>query len=119
MQSPLAKPVPIKLDRDRSLLFDFNALVSLEDALGEGVLAADFWKRLEAKDIRAKDVRALLWASLLHEDPSLTLEAAGRLINNKTIGVITEALGRAASESMPDAEEAKDEGSPLAVTAPV
>lgn len=68
--------VEIKLDRPRTLKFTFNALAQLEDVLNlESII------ELETKKLSVKIVRAMLWAALLHEDENLTLEDAGRLMD--------------------------------------
>lgn len=69
--------VSIKLDKQRKLKFTFNALCELEDLLGKGL------PELEG-NIRFKDLRALVWAGLLHEfeeDAEWTPEKSGELID--------------------------------------
>lgn len=67
--------VPITLDRERYLRFDWNRLCQLEDRLGMGLGRAIMLGRYEANLLRL-----LVWAGLLHEEPKLTVERAGELI---------------------------------------
>jgi hypothetical protein len=68
------RTVTVKLDKQRKLKYTFNALCELEDALGRPLLEI-------RNNFRVKDLRALVWAGLLHENPDLTLEEAGRLLD--------------------------------------
>ena len=69
------RAVPITLDHERHLRFDFNALADLEQALGYSLAAMP---AIDALGIRA--VRAFVWAGLSHEDPKLTPRDAGDLL---------------------------------------
>ena len=101
MSNPVRCGVPIVLDRPRSLLFTLTSLVRLEEALVRNVLDPDFWNNLK---MTSTEVRALVWSALLHEDPELTLEAAGNLVPMHRMGDVVEALGRAYVISNADAE---------------
>ena len=66
----------INLDRERTLKYDYNALALAEKETGKNLLTdLGSLRRLSITDLRS-----LLWAGLLHEDPELTVEAAGRLL---------------------------------------
>jgi hypothetical protein len=65
----------VVLDRERRLRMDFNALARAEEVTGKSFLDAETWKNL-----KASDYRAIAWACLLDEDPSLTIEQVGRLM---------------------------------------
>jgi hypothetical protein len=59
----------------RTLRFSFNALCRMEQTLGTSV------NRIVAGGVAGfTEVRALLWAALLHEQPDLTVEATGDLV---------------------------------------
>lgn len=64
--------VTIELDKPRTLVMSMNAFCSAEEILGFGLM-----NEVRFEEMRV--VRALLWAGLIHEDPSLTLAEAGRL----------------------------------------
>jgi len=69
------KAVTVKLDKQRKLKYTFNAFCELEEALGRPLAS------IKGNEFKMKDLRALVWAGLLHETPELTLEEAGDLID--------------------------------------
>jgi hypothetical protein len=103
--------VTIVLDKERHLLMDMNAMVSYEEATGKNILdpatIASF-----AKNPTTKDIRALLWACLLHEDEMLTIKQVGKWVTPDRIKGITALIGQAFDNAMP--EEGKEEDAPLA-----
>lgn len=104
MSLPRVK-VPVTLDgEERVLIFSFNALCQAEEMTGMNLLVGD----VTFSSVRV--LRALVWAGLLHEDPLLTIERAGDLIEGAgadyVLGKIMDAYGKA----MPDLED-EDEGS--------
>lgn len=89
-QNETAVPlVPVPLDRERHLRFDVNAMIALEEATGLSV--ADGLP----KKMSLRQVRALLWAALVHEDPDLTEAQVGGMIGPANLSEVTAALGRA------------------------
>jgi len=85
------KPITITLDRERTLEFDTNAIVLAEKETGKNLLA--IVKDLGSpKTVRITDIRALLWAGASHEDPDLTIEAAGRLLKRANTRAVLEAI---------------------------
>ena len=104
----LVKPIPIELDKPRTLFFDLNAMCSFEEASGKGVF--DLGDKLTAKD-----TRALLWAMLLREDKALTLEQVGAMITPSAMPEIARAIVEAMKAALPEPEP-KDGGSPLLVS---
>jgi hypothetical protein len=77
--------VDIQLDKARRLCFDFNAICELEDVMGKPVT------QLQENNVGFKEIRALLWAGLLHEDRDLTIEEAGALIDEaESVQYVTE-----------------------------
>lgn len=77
----LSATVTIVLDRARRLKFDINALAEADDLLRDGVSAS-----IASGDVRISDVRTLLWAGLKWEDPRLTREGAGELLQSYVEG---------------------------------
>lgn len=90
--------VDIELDKKRRLKFNMNALSELEDVLGKPVT------QLSDQSIGMKELRALLWAGLLHEDPELTLHMAGELVEMENIQVISEKITEAMMLAFPQGE---------------
>lgn len=95
------KAVTVKLDKQRKLKYTFNAFCELEEALGRPLAS------FQSNEFKMKDLRALVWAGLLHETPELTLEEAGDLIDqaesieevaNAVSAAIEAALGKKKGE---------------------
>lgn len=97
--------VSITLDKKRSLLLDLNAMVNVEEATGKNLLQGDSLNNLSAKDLRA-----LLWACLLHEDKELTLEQVGGMVHSGNMESIASKLTSAWEVAMPEG----DKNAPLA-----
>jgi len=79
----------VKLDiggKVRQLVFDFNAICTVTSITGINLLEAS----VGVTD--APSMRALLFASLLHNDPDLTLEEVGSWITMKNIVHVKQAL---------------------------
>lgn len=93
-----ARPaVEITLDRPRKLAIDFNAICRLEEETGLNVMDRRTWENPSASDLRA-----ILWASLLADDPGLTLGKVGEMMSIENVGYITEKLAEAWFSSLPD-----------------
>ncbi len=97
------KLVKIMLDKERTMLLDLNGMVAFEEVTGRSLL-----KGLRFSDLTSKDVRALLWACLIHEDKDLTLEQIGKMITMQNYNDVFENINEAMSAALPDQEEAGD-----------
>jgi hypothetical protein len=84
------KSVPIELDRERTLQLDLNAFCLLEQKF-ENIDRA--LRAFESGSLQA--IRVLLWAGLVHEDPTLTEEAAGALVDINNIQKVVAAISKA------------------------
>lgn len=106
-----AKPVPIVLDKKRTLQYDLNAFIALEELYGDvdKALAA-----FEKGDMKA--LRALLWAGLLHEDETLTPQKAGSLIMMSDIERVSEAMMAALEQAMPAVDDSSGNPKPPVAT---
>lgn len=60
--------VPIQLDKPRQLHFDWAAIAEFEEVTGKP-FHLSFGK--DGKDIGVSLMRKMLWAGLIHEDPTL------------------------------------------------
>lgn len=94
------KNVPIMLDRERNLRFDLNAFANLEEAFGSIDTAL---KNMEQGSVKA--VRAILWAALVHEDPTLTQQYIGSLLSVSELEAVAAKLTEAITGVMPTQEE--------------
>jgi hypothetical protein len=100
-----SKPVKITLTDgvERTLRFTLNAMAELEDKYGS-VDAA--FAKLDEGSIKA--VRFILWAGLIHEDPDLTEQQVGNLIDIQYMQELMSSVGDALDSDMPvSAEPAK------------
>ena len=104
--------VKITLDKDRTLLFNLNAMVSFEEATGKNLMDGTF----DSKDMSLRDLRAILWACLIHEDETLTEREVGSFITPDNMIRVTSVLKEAFEVAMPESE-GKKEG-PLAKKPP-
>lgn len=113
----MVEPVPLLLDRERHLRFDIAALL-----LAERELARVWDRKISLFSILASegglglnDVSVLLWVSLLHEDPSMTLLKTQDLMDINRIADYTAAIFAAWNAAWPPAP-AREEASadPLA-----
>jgi hypothetical protein len=99
---PTVNPVKIDLDKERTLRFDFNAMANYEDATGANALLMD-WSKATAKQIKA-----LVWGCLLHEDPALTLDQVGGMLHGGNAKMIGKKIMEAILAGSPKAKEAED-----------
>lgn len=97
----LVPPVEITLDRPRTMVMDFAAMEAFENVTG---LSA--WSR-EAWDGNPKNIVALIWASLLHDDPDLDIEKVKRwpCMTLANFSYLQDRLGDLWGASMPEADE--------------
>jgi hypothetical protein len=104
-QAPM---VPIELDKPRNIVFDNEAMIQIEDQLpGESTFDPKFWA-----SISAKKARVILWAGLLYEDPTLTLDQVKGMLKGKNFAPIIQKILVAWGWSQPEPEESADPQSP-------
>ncbi len=85
---------------ERSIKFTLNALAELEDKFGSVQAAFD---KLE-KENSIKALRAILWSGLIHEDPNLTEQEVGNLIDINYMQELMGNIGEAFDEDLPEPE---------------
>ena len=84
------KGVTITLDRPRTLRYGMNALAKIEDITGKTIMSLDL------NNVSIKDLLAIVYAGLCHEDQTLTPEKVGDLIDDYSdITTVAEKLGEA------------------------
>ena len=104
-----AKPeVKIVLDKERTLLFDLNAMVAFEEATGRSLMDGT----LDSSNMSTRDLRAMLWACLTHEDDALTEKQVGSWITPDNMLEVASKLNEAFVVAMP--ESGDKEAAPLA-----
>lgn len=98
------KPKPVKITLsdgvERTIKFTLNAMAELEDRYGS---VEEAFKQLDNNSIKA--VRCILWAGLIHEDPDLTEQQVGNLIDIQYMQKLMTSLGDAFGADMPDADK--------------
>jgi len=87
--------------KERTLRFDFNSLARLEELTGKSAFDSNTFL-----NIRASDMRAIVWAGLLHESPDLLLEDVGSWLNPGNVKKISEAIAKAFGNNVEDKDAA-------------
>ena len=98
--------VDVELDRPRRLKYNMNALAELEDVLGKPMT------QFSAENVGIKELRALVWAGLLHESPDLTLREAGDLIDLDHLEEIVKKVSEALALAFPQGGQKNAKGGP-------
>lgn len=96
----LVPEATINLDRPRTLRMDLNALINIDKAMGRPVMYEGLWQTPGHPQLW--EMRIVVWAALLHEDPELTEEAVGRYIRPSMIGELMHTLTGLMNDAMPD-----------------
>lgn len=90
----MKKFVTINADKARNLRYTFNSLMLLEENLDKPVTEI-------GTNVSFKDINLLVWAGLIHEEPGLTREQAGEIIDacieNEGLQTLIEKAGQALS----------------------
>ena len=97
------KLIPIKLDKDRNLLMDMNAMAAFENVTDHKNFF-DFIQESKGK-FTANELRAFLWSMLIHEDKDIKLEDVGAMIRTDNINEITDALLAAQTANVSDIKD--------------
>lgn len=92
---------------ERTIKFTLNAMAELEDRYGS---VEEAFKQLDNNSIKA--VRCILWAGLIHEDPDLTEQQVGNLIDIQYMQELMASLGDAFDANMPEAEKLTENTEP-------
>ena len=91
-----AKKIKIQLDKERTLYYDLNAFVELEEKFGS---INDALKALSEASVKA--LRTILWVGLIHEDPGLTECQVGAMVDFTALNEITEKINEAIMDALP------------------
>lgn len=86
------------------LVYSFNALCALEEQTGRGF--AELSKSLaDPAKVRLADIRAVLWAGLIDNHPSVTIKQVGDIIGEIKATKAFELFNRALVLAFPEASE--------------
>ena len=103
MTGDKARPqVKVMLDRERTLVLDLNAMAAYCEATGKSFLRGE----VDMAKINEVELRALLWACLLTDDPGLTREQVGAMVNVGNMPGVAAKLFQAVTNSLPESEAA-------------
>ncbi len=108
--NPTAPTFEIQLDRKRKILFDWNSAAAVETITKKNMLVKENWNAI-FRNMNVTNVRLLLWAGLVWEDPNLTIGDVGRLISRiaqDTLPTVIEQLNHAITAHLLQAEEKDD-----------
>lgn len=101
----MKKGITITLDKPRTLRYGMNALAMIEDLTGKTLMSLDL------NHVGVKDLLAIIFAGLYHEDHTLTVEKVGDLIDEYSdITTIAESVGAAFTAAFGSAD--KSTGAP-------
>jgi hypothetical protein len=89
--------VPIELDRVRHLRYDFNALSILEERTDFSFLGGE--GQWIPKSI--SEITFFVWAGLIWDDPELTEEQVGHMLDTSNITEVLEAVNKAIGGETP------------------
>jgi hypothetical protein len=97
--------VPIVLDKQRNLYYNFTAWEEIENKFGsiEDALVA-----LQGKK-RMGIISYFIWVGLIHEDPELTQKDVSDWLDMDNLEEVMEVINRAFGKDMPDKKEAEKE----------
>ena len=84
----MVKITPIKLDRERHLRFDLNALELIEDITGKPITEI-------GENVSLKVLKAMIYGGLKWEDKELTPIQVGEMISLDNIKEVSQAISDA------------------------
>ena len=85
------------VDRSVKIKMDMNALCELEDVMDMKI--PNIGEMVQERRLGIKEVRAMLWAGLLHQNPDITMKEAGDILTGagfaEALKVVIQAMGEA------------------------
>jgi hypothetical protein len=97
--------ITINLDKPRTLRYGINALAKIEDVTGKPLM------QLDLNNVGIKDLLAIVYSGLYHEDKDLTIDTVGDLIDEySNLSVVAEAVGKALTLAFGEAKEKNIKG---------
>jgi hypothetical protein len=111
MPDKLSPEVTIMLDKERHLKFGFRAMRAFEKETGKNLLKM----KLDISEFNATELMIVLWACLLHEDKTLSLDDGIDILDKSDLVSLSTKMMEAINAAAPEKEEG-DGDVPLAVT---
>ncbi len=115
MGTPRAvKRVPITLDKDRTMLIDWNAMFVIEEKISarRGSVWVSMQDLGDVTKLSIADMRTVIWGALVHEDESLTERQVGAMVHMGNSGYVCDKLAEAFDQE--DEDEAGEAIGPKA-----
>jgi len=101
--------------KERTLRYDLNAIAEVGERLGIEVRIAHIGEDLLNRPLPLRAIRTVLWAGLLHENPDVTEEEIGKLVDLDNLpSVVSDFFGQftaisvAAGEAMGEMADAAE-----------
>ena len=85
--------ITVMLDKKRHIRFPLNALEKFEDVTGLKIFDMP-----APTEMTIKQFKAFLWAGLIHEDETLTIEQVGDMIDSGNLDKVTAAVNKVWAE---------------------
>ena len=92
--------VKITLDKERHLRLSLKGMLEYENVTG-----INLFKGFDIQKMTFKQVAALMWACLIHEDKELTFDNFLDIVDLSNITAMKEAVIECINESLPDIKE--------------
>ena len=90
--------VVVELDKARKLRYDLNAVCEIEEQLNVPI------SQLGDLEANARNIRLLLWAGLVWDDPELTVASVGKMVSFVRFGYVCDKVNEAMSQGLGRAE---------------
>ncbi|HEY3378536.1 MAG TPA: hypothetical protein VGL77_13675 [Armatimonadota bacterium] len=108
------KAIPVDLDKRRYFFLSMNSYAAIDDELGREGAWVEVLETLlsqpETKTVPIKTFRLILWAGLIDDDPELTLQQVGALLDFAAFVRVSLQINQALSGQLPDAPATSPEG---------
>lgn len=96
------KGIAITLDKERHMVFDWNAFEELEDKYGS---VTEAMNSLVKDKKQIKSAKYLLYLGLKHEDENITLKKVGSIVNAYNADGLMVKIMQAINGALPEAEK--------------
>ena len=117
MATPRAiKRVPITLDKERTMLLDWNAMYVIEESISarRGGIWISMQDLGDVTKLSIADMRTVIWGALVHEDSNLTERDVGAMVHMGNTAYVCEKLSEAfGSDDEGTPAEASKESNPI------
>lgn len=112
MKTTPSEPIPIELDKKRNLRLTLKGMCKFERKYGKSIFEAvtELFPEKETNGLTVEQMEALpniLWAELVHEDDSLTVEDVEAMIDLGNVVPLFTKVAEVFASALPEAEMKK------------